>query len=46
MKLSFSAEDELFRKEVAAWLNDNLVGEFTQLRIRSLWCAGSRGSHW
>ena len=34
MKLSFSAEDEQFRKEVAAWLADNLVGEFEQLIFR------------
>jgi alkylation response protein AidB-like acyl-CoA dehydrogenase len=34
MKLSFSPEDELFREEVAAWLNDNLTGEFEQLKYR------------
>jgi len=34
MKLSFSAEDEQFRLEVATWLNDNLVGEFEQLKFR------------
>ena len=34
MKLSFSAEDEQFRKEVATWLQDNLTGEFEQLRFR------------
>lgn len=34
MKLSFSAEDELFRKEIAAWLKDNLVGEFEALKFR------------
>jgi alkylation response protein AidB-like acyl-CoA dehydrogenase len=34
MKLSFSAQDELFREEVASWLRDNLSGEFEQLRFR------------
>jgi alkylation response protein AidB-like acyl-CoA dehydrogenase len=34
MKLSFSAEDEKFREEVAAWLRDNLVGEFEKLKRR------------
>ena len=34
MKLSFSAEDEAFRAEIAAWLADNLSGEFEQLRFR------------
>ena len=34
MKLSFSPEDEQFREEVAAWLNDNLTGEFEQLKYR------------
>lgn len=34
MKLSFSAEDEQFRVEVATWLKDNLVGEFEQLKFR------------
>ena len=34
MKLSFSAEDEKFREEIAAWLSDNLVGEFAQLKFR------------
>lgn len=34
MKLSFSAEDEKFREEVAAWLKANLVGEFEQLKFR------------
>ncbi len=34
MKLSFSAEDEKFRDEVAAWLRRNLVGEFEQLKYR------------
>lgn len=34
MKLSFSAEDEQFRTEVAAWLADNLCGEFEQVRYR------------
>ncbi|OUS26913.1 acyl-CoA dehydrogenase [Gammaproteobacteria bacterium 45_16_T64] len=34
MKLNFSAEDELFRGEVATWLKDNLTGEFEQLRFR------------
>jgi len=34
MKLSFSAEDELFRKEVSSWLKTHLVGEFEQLKFR------------
>ena len=34
MKLSFSEKDEAFRAEVAQWLNDNLVGEFAQLKFR------------
>lgn len=34
MKLSFSAEDEKFREEIASWLNANLVGEFAKLKFR------------
>lgn len=34
MKLSFSARDELFRAEVASWLQDNLRGEFEPIRGR------------
>ncbi|MBV1919082.1 MAG: acyl-CoA dehydrogenase family protein [Pseudomonadales bacterium] len=34
MKLNFSAEDELFRNDVATWLEENLTGEFEQLRFR------------
>jgi alkylation response protein AidB-like acyl-CoA dehydrogenase len=34
MKLSFSAEDEQFRQEIASWLAENLCGEFEQLRFR------------
>ena len=34
MKLSFSAEDEQFRSEVANWLRDNLCGEFEKIRGR------------
>ncbi len=34
MKLSFSTEDEQFRTEIAAWLTDNLCGEFEQIRGR------------
>ena len=34
MKLSFSEEDEQFRAEVAAWLADNLGGEFEAIRYR------------
>ena len=34
MKLSFSAEDECFRREVADWLEINLSGEFAQLKFR------------
>ncbi|WP_432470219.1 acyl-CoA dehydrogenase family protein [Amphritea sp. HPY] len=34
MKLSFSAADETFRAEIAGWLQDNLTGEFAQLKGR------------
>lgn len=34
MKLSFSAEDEKFREEVAGWLKANLVGKFEELKFR------------
>jgi alkylation response protein AidB-like acyl-CoA dehydrogenase len=34
MDLRFSEEDEAFRKEVAQWLADHLVGEFAKLRGR------------
>lgn len=34
MKLSFSAEDEQFRVEVADWLKENLTGEFEKLKYR------------
>ena len=34
MKLSFSAEDERFRTEVADWLAANLTGEFAKLKFR------------
>lgn len=34
MKLSFSPEDEKFREEIATWLNDNLVGEFEEIKYR------------
>lgn len=32
MDLTFSREDEDFREEVRTWLEENLVGEFAQLR--------------
>lgn len=34
MKLTFSPQDEQFRAEIAAWLRDNLVGEFEILKGR------------
>ncbi|EGG28682.1 putative acyl-CoA dehydrogenase family protein [Aequoribacter fuscus] len=34
MKLTFSAEDEQFRQEVAGWLAANLCGEFEPIRFR------------
>ncbi|GHD37954.1 acyl-CoA dehydrogenase family protein [Halioglobus pacificus] len=34
MKLSFSAQDETFREEVATWMGENLTGEFAQMRYR------------
>ena len=32
MDLSYSPEDEAFRAEVRAWLEDNLTGDFAELR--------------
>jgi len=34
MKLTFSAEDEHFRQEVADWLEANLCGDFEPIRFR------------
>jgi alkylation response protein AidB-like acyl-CoA dehydrogenase len=34
MKLTFSAEDERFRDEIASWLADALTGEFACLKFR------------
>lgn len=34
MKLAFSAQDEKFRAEVAAWMADNLAGRFAPLKFR------------
>ncbi|MDP5209556.1 acyl-CoA dehydrogenase family protein [Microbulbifer sp. 2205BS26-8] len=34
MKLGFTAEDEVFRHEIADWLADNLSGEFESIRFR------------
>jgi alkylation response protein AidB-like acyl-CoA dehydrogenase len=34
MDLRFSEEDEAFRKEVATWLTENLLGEFADVRGR------------
>jgi alkylation response protein AidB-like acyl-CoA dehydrogenase len=34
MRLSFSAEDEQFREEIADWLAENLRGEFEAIRFR------------
>jgi alkylation response protein AidB-like acyl-CoA dehydrogenase len=34
MKLSFSEQDEQFRTEIATWLEENLRGEFEQVRGR------------
>ncbi|MFP6625601.1 MAG: acyl-CoA dehydrogenase family protein [Deltaproteobacteria bacterium] len=34
MDLKFSKEDEDFRREISAWLADNLAGEFAELRGR------------
>jgi len=34
MKLSFSAADEAFREQVAAWLEANLCGEYEDIRFR------------
>jgi len=34
MKLTFSAEDEAFRESIAAWLAENLCGEFEKIRFR------------
>ena len=34
MNLSFSAEDEAFRQEVRAWLDEHMVGDFARIRGR------------
>ncbi|MCL5041341.1 MAG: acyl-CoA dehydrogenase family protein [Gammaproteobacteria bacterium] len=34
MKLTFSADDEAFRDEIATWLHENLSGEFAALKFR------------
>ncbi|MBM4268570.1 MAG: acyl-CoA dehydrogenase [Deltaproteobacteria bacterium] len=34
MDLHFSAEDEAFRRDIAAWLEEQLSGEFAQVRHR------------
>ena len=34
MKLSFNAADEAFRAEAAAWLEENLSGDFANVRFR------------
>lgn len=34
MKIGFTRQDEQFRQEVAAWLDEHLCGEFEQLRYR------------
>ncbi len=34
MKLTFSADDEAFRESIAAWLAENLTGEFEKIRFR------------
>lgn len=34
MQLKFTSEDELFRREVADWLTDNLSGEFAPIKHR------------
>ncbi|QYX48634.1 acyl-CoA dehydrogenase family protein [Pseudomonas tussilaginis] len=34
MKIGFSADDEVFRADVALWLNAHLQGEFAALRFR------------
>jgi len=34
MKLTFSPEDEAFRQSIAAWLAENLTGNFEKIRFR------------
>jgi len=34
VNIRFSEEDESFRREIAAWLSENLTGEFAELRGR------------
>ena len=34
MELTFTAADELFRQEIAQWLNENLRDEFAEVRYR------------
>lgn len=41
MKLNFSLEDETFRAEIANWLQQNLTGEFAQLKF----CGGPGDEH-
>ena len=34
MKLQFNQDDEIFRREIASWLEENLSGEFAPLKFR------------
>ena len=47
MKLGFSPADELFRQECAIWLNDQMSGEFTDIKgITSLTASPERRKEW
>ena len=47
MKLGFSPADELFRQECATWLNDQMSGEFSDIKgITSLTASPERRKQW
>ena len=47
MKLGFSAADELFRQECADWLNDQMAGEFRDIKgITKLTASPERRKEW
>ncbi len=47
MKLGFSAQDELFRQECADWLNDQMAGEFRDIKgVTKLTGSPERRKEW